>query len=124
MLKKVKFFFQDKNNLFRNSLFPAVIMEWTNVNVCHSASFNVFKKVILKIIRPNVDTNVDSSEGLKLLTRIRLGLCHLADHKFRHILQDCIDPICSCSQKIETSTHFLLHYHYARQTLVVIEKVT
>ena len=121
MLKKVKFFFQDKNNLFQNSLFPAVIIEWINVDICHSASCNVFKKVILKIIRPNVDTNVDSSEGLKLLTRIRLGLRHLADHKFRHI-QDCIDPICSCSQKIETSTHFLLHYHCARHTL--IEKVS
>ena len=88
VLKKVKSFFPDKNNLFQNSLFPAVIMEWINVNICHSASCNIFKKVILKIIRPNVDTNVDSSEGLKLLTRIRLGLCHLANHKFRHILQD------------------------------------
>ena len=44
-----------------------------------------FKKVILKIIRPepNQVLNIDSSEGLKFLTRIRLGLSHLADHKFR-----------------------------------------
>ena len=65
--------------------------------------------------------NVDSSEGLKFLTRIRLGLSHLADHKFRHNFQDCVYPVCSCGQGIETSTHFLLHcsnYHCARQTLI------
>ena len=64
--------------------------------------------------------HIDSSEGLKFLTRIRLGLSHLADHKFRHNFQDCVNPICSCGQEIETSTHFLLHcsnYHCARQTL-------
>ena len=35
-------------------------------------------------------------EGLKLLTRMRLGLGYLADHKFRHNFQDCLNPICSC----------------------------
>ena len=68
--------------------------------------------------------NADSSEGLKLITRIRLALSHLADHKFRHNFQDCVNPVCSCSQETETSTQFLLHhsnYYYARQTL--FEKV-
>ena len=66
----------------------------------------------------------DSSEGLKFLTRIKYGLSHLADHKFRLNFQDCVNPVCSCGQEIETSTHFLLHcsiYHSARQTL--FEKV-
>ena len=64
--------------------------------------------------------NIDSSEGLKFLTRIRLGLSLLADHKFRHNLQDCVNPICSCGREIETSTHFLLHcsnYYCVKQTL-------
>ena len=45
-----------------------------------------FKRVILKFIRPepNQVFNVESSEGLKSLTKVRLGLSHLADHKFRH----------------------------------------
>ena len=78
-----------------------------------------FKRVIPKFTRPepNQVFNVDSSEGLKFLTRIRLGLSHLADHKFRHNFQDCINPVYSCGQEIETSTH----YHCARQTL--FEKV-
>ena len=45
------------------------------------ASSNVFEKVILKFIRPepNHSFNVDSSEVLRFLTLIRLGLSHLDD---------------------------------------------
>ena len=47
--------------------------------------------------------------GLKLLTRLRLGLSHLGDHKFRYKFQQCVSPVCSCGQDIET-THFFIHY--------------
>ena len=63
-------------------------MDWNkiDVNIRNSASCNVFEKVILKFIRPETNQvfNVDSSKGLKFLTRIRLGLSYLVDHKFRH----------------------------------------
>ena len=77
----------------------------------NSTSCNFSKRVILKFIRPepNQMFNVDSSERLKFLIKIRLGLSHLADHKFRHNFRDCVNPICSCGQEIETSTHFLFH---------------
>ena len=106
-----------------------VILEWNklDVNIRNSASCNVFKRVIIKFTRPepNQAFNVDSNEGLKFV-RIRLGLSHLADHKFRHNFQDCVNPVCSCDQEIETSTHFLLHrsnYHCARQILFKIESI-
>ena len=38
-----------------------------------------------------------------------LGLSLLADYKFRHNFHDCLSPICSCGQEIETTIHFLLH---------------
>ena len=89
-------FLKTKINFFKNSFFPAVILEWNklDVNIRNSASCNVFKRVILKFTRPepNQVFNVDSSEGLKFLTRIRLGLSHLVDHKFRHNFQDCVNP--------------------------------
>ena len=52
---------------------------------------------------------------------MRLGLSHLADHKFRHNFQDCFNPICNCScgEEIKTTSHFLLHclnYRCARKT--------
>ena len=82
-------------------------MEWhkIDVNICNSASYNVFKRVTRP--EPNQVFNVDSSEGLKFLTRIGLRLNHLVDHKFRHNFQGCVDPVCSYGQNIETSTYFL-----------------
>ena len=70
-------------------------MERISVNICNWASCNVFKKVILKIVRsePSQVLNVDITEGLKFLTRMGLGLSHLSDHKFRNNLQDCVNPI-------------------------------
>ena len=51
-----------------------------------------------------------SQRGLKLLTRLRLGLSHLREHKFRHNFNDTIDPFCLCgTNNLETSEHFLLH---------------
>ena len=48
--------------------------------------------------------------GLKLLTRLRLGLSHLLEHKFRHNVNDTIDSFCLCSTNcLETTEHFLLH---------------
>ena len=89
-------FLKTKTNFFKSSFVPAVMLEWNkiDVNIHNSTSCNVFKKVILKFIRPepNQVFNVDSSEGLKFLTRIRLGLSHLVDHKFRHNFQDCVNP--------------------------------
>ena len=48
-------------------------------------------------------------KGIKLLTRLRLGLSQLRELKFKHGFLDSLNPICNCGQNIETSTHFLLH---------------
>ena len=47
--------------------------------------------------------------GLKLLTRLHLGLSHLNEHKFCHNFQDCLNPLCSCSLEIEDIKRYLLH---------------
>ena len=116
-------FFNVKANFLKNSFFPAVITEWNNLDISirNSSSCHIFKNLILKFIRPepNRISSTQNFEGLKLLTRMRLGLSHLADHKFRHNFQDCLNPICSCGQEIETTSHFLLHclnYRCARKT--------
>ena len=116
--------FKTRHNFFKHSFFPAVISEWNSLDVDIRSSFsiNVFKKELLKFIRPvpNSTCNINDSKGLKLLTRLRLGLSHLGDHKFRHNFQDCVFPMCSCSQDIKTTAHFLLHcpnHHCAKKTL-------
>ena len=106
-------FFNVKTNFLKNSFFPAVITEWNNldISISNSSSCHIFKNFMLKFIRPepNRISSTQNLEGLKLLTRMRLGLSHLADHKFRHNFQDWLNPICSCGQEIETTSHFFLH---------------
>ena len=38
-------------------------------------------------------------------------LSHLNKHKSKHIFQDCVNPLCSCSLKNESLSHFCLHCH-------------
>ena len=48
-------------------------------------------------------------KGIKLLTRLRVGLSHLCEHKFKHSFQDTFNLICNCGEDIETTCHYLLH---------------
>ena len=90
--------FKTRHNFFKNSFFPVVISEWNslNIDIRNSSSINVFKKELLKFIRPepNSTYNINDTKVLKLLTRLRLGVSHLGDHKFRHNFQDCVSPMC------------------------------
>ena len=54
--------------------------------------------------------------GLILLTRLRLGLSHLNQHKFNHNFQDCLNPLCLCSLDVEAVSHFFLQCHYYSNT--------
>ena len=41
---------------------------------------------------------------VKLLTRLRLKLSHLNEHKFRHDFEDTITPVCSWNTEIKVMT--------------------
>ena len=76
-----------------------------------------------KFIRPKANFlfNCLNPKEVKLITRFRLGLSHLRDHKFKHSFQDCLNLICSCGTEVETTAHFLLHcpnYLDERKTLL------
>ena len=51
-------------------------------------------------------------QGLKLLTRLRLGFIGLKEHRFNYNFQKCMNPVCSCSLEIEDTSHYLLHCHH------------
>ena len=59
---------------------------------------------------------IHNSVGLKLLTRLRLGLSHLNEHRFNNNFQSYINHSCSCSLAIESTTQFLLHCHHFSNT--------
>ena len=53
--------------------------------------------------------DIHNPKGIKLITRLRLGLRHLREHKFKRSSQDTLNPLCNCGQDIESATHFFLH---------------
>ena len=73
--------------------------------------FWYFQSNVLKFIRPTPRNYFKcyNHKGIRLMTRLRLGLSHLREHKFNHNFQHCINPLCSCGMDIESTSHFFLH---------------
>ena len=90
------------------TLFPYTIREWNKLSleIRNSQSYSIFKKSLLKFIRTNSVFNVSDIYGIKLLTRLRVGLSHLREHKFRDNFQDTINPLFSRSLEVEYTSHF------------------
>ena len=85
-----------------------------------------FKKQILNFIwpKPNNVYHCHNPKGNKLLTMLHLGLSHLHEHKFKHSSQDCLNPLCLCSNETETSTHYLLHCPtYTNERMTFLNKI-
>ena len=103
-------------NIFflKNSFFPSTVIEWNNLekSIRSSEKFVLFKKSILQFIwpTPNRTFNCHRPIGIKLITRLGLGLIHLREHKFKHNFLDCLNPICCCGKDIETTVHYLYYY--------------
>ena len=102
-----------KRNFFKNTFFPSGIIEWNKLDptIRNAESFGIFKSNILKFIRPTPRSffNCYNHKGIRLMTRLRLGLSHLLEHKFNYNFQNCINPLCSCGMDIESTSHFFLH---------------
>ena len=101
-----------RTNIFCDSFFPTVIKEFNKLNphITHQLSFYSFRKFLSKSIRPIPNFLFDAYDphGIKLLTRLRVGLSHLREQKFRHGFNDTIDPFCPCNMEIESVSHFFL----------------
>ena len=105
--------FKVRHNLFKNSFFPSVIIEWKKLDleIRNSDFLEIFKKTLLNFIRRNSNNvrNINNPLELKLLTRLRIGFSHIKEHKFKHNFQDSVDPLCSCGNDIESTVHFFLY---------------
>ena len=106
--------FNIKHNFFKNSFFPSVIAEWNKLDsdIRNLNSLSLFKSRILKFIRPNPNSifNCQNPKAIKYLSRIRLSLSHLREHKFKHSFRDTFNLICACGSDIETPCHYLIFY--------------
>ena len=79
--------FNIKHNFYKNYFFPSSIIEWNNLdpNLRNSENFGIFKNNILEFIRPKPNSffNCCNLKRIRLITRLRLELSHLREHKFK-----------------------------------------
>ena len=104
-----------RTDAFKYSFFPWMINEWSKLNFnIQTCSFSIFRANLIKIIWPipNSVFGIFNPLGLKLITRLRLGLSHLNEHRFNHNFNDCTNPLCTCSLDIESTVHYFLHCNY------------
>ena len=121
-------FFRNFNvhtDYFKNSYFPYCTTEWNKlgVDIRSCTKISKFKQTLLDFIRPKPNSvyNINDPLGLKLLTRLRLNFSHLREHKFNHNFKDTVNPLCSCSLEVESTSHYLLRcpfYINIRKTLL------
>ena len=81
-----------------------------NAEFRNCESYRLFGCNIPKFIRPSSTSifNCQNIIGIKLVTKLHLGLTHLREHKFNHSFQDSLNPPCNCDMDVESSTHFIL----------------
>ena len=86
-------------------------MEQAGAKYTQLRKFFCLQEKVFENISPSGNSvfRCHNPKGIKLLTRLRLGISHLRGNKFKHGFLNSLKPICSCCQNIETSTHFLLH---------------
>ena len=100
--------FKIRQKFFKNSFFPSSIIEQNNLDptLRNSKSCAVLKNSTLKLSRPSPRNvfNYDNYKGIRLITRLRVGMSHLNEHKFKHNFQDCLNQICSCGLPINDTT--------------------
>ena len=117
-----------KYNYFKNPFFPSTVIEWNklDLNIRNSESLTSFKSKVWKFIRPSENSIFlcNNPKGIQLLTRLRLCLSHLWDHKFKHNFLDTLNPIYNCGEDIETSCHYLLHFSlYTNERLTLLNVI-
>ena len=107
-----------KHNFFRNTFFPSTIIEWNKLDWEIKNSESIERILSLSRASPNSTFKCDKPRGIKLMSRLRLGLSHLREHKFKH-------KFCRCGKGVgEASSHYLLHCsNYSEERLALLNTI-
>ena len=104
-----------RHDYFKNWFIPSAISEKSmlDLKIWNSEGLSTFKKKLLNFIRPCANSIfvIHNPLGIKLLARLRLGLSHLHEHKFRHCFQDTLNSLCKCGKNFELTMHFFIHWN-------------
>ena len=101
-----------RTDRYQNSFFPDSVKSWNDIGpeLRGAESLSIFKKSILKIIRPMKKSlfNIHNPLGTKWIFQLRVGLSPLKSHKKLHNFQDTPDDTCHGLLKytdIQLSSH-------------------
>ena len=101
---------------------PSTLLEWDKLDrrISQSTTMLIFKNALLKIGRPTSKPvyYIHDSNGLKLVTRLRLGLNHLNEHQFNNNFKVRVSLLCCCSLEVEPA--FFLHCHYSQSQIYTL----
>ena len=97
-----------RTKAFNSSFYPYSIKQWCALSeeIRNIVSVNKFKETIISFIRRKENSvfAIHDTNGLKLLTRLRLNFSHLNENKFRH---DFKDPMIQCVNAVlKQKQHF------------------
>ena len=102
-------FLTQSTAFLKTSFFPSTIIKSNklDVNLRNMKDLFIFKKHILQFIWPpsNSVYNTYNLKGIKLMTRLYLGLSHLS-----RSFQNSINSLYNCHYEVESTVHFFLHY--------------
>ena len=82
--------------------------------MANANSYLAFRNAFLKTGRPPANSlfGIHDRPGLKVLTRWKIGLSNLNDHRFSLHFQNTVNPLCACSLGVEPkpTIRFFLYY--------------
>ena len=85
---------------FQGTFFPNCVKIWNELDpeLTKLPSLASFKNALLSFVRPTPNSifGAHNPLGVVLLTRLRVGLSHLREHRFRHNFTVIVDPFCLC----------------------------
>ena len=97
---------------YENTFFPDSVISWNGIGpeFRGAESLSIFKKNILKIIRPEKKNlfGIHNPNGIRWIFQLRVGLSPLKSHKHNHKFEDTPNDACVCTGA-ETTQHFLLN---------------
>ena len=103
-----------QSRVFSKLFLQIAIREWNKLESdIHSCiTYTSFSKAQLSCIKSSEKKkyNIHDQVGVEILLRLRLELSHLGEHKFRHKLEDTLNPLPYCSIESKLLCTFFLHF--------------
>ena len=105
-----------------------MIREWNNLSdeISSSVNLSTFRSLLLQRIRKPANSifGISNPPGIQHLTRLRLGLSHLKQHKFNHNFIDTLDPQFPCGFETESVSHFFLRCQlFQAERLILMNEI-